>query len=187
MKDCTRPAATWWKSPLITSMWDKPPDCLMFTNKYKWRFQSVASHLSMLFTQMYAGDGLRTLVLASKDLDESYMKEWRKRHNEASTAMEDREERLEELYEEIEKDMTVITLVHVEYFVVFAVSQHYGESSSLVCSCWEQQLWRTNCKTACRRLLSNWPKLTSKSGCWLETNRVNTVLNSKENSSKFNF
>lgn len=62
---------------------------------------------------MYAGDGLRTLVLAFKNLEENYMEEWRKRHNEASTAMEGREERLEELYEEIEKDMTVTHLVHV--------------------------------------------------------------------------
>ncbi|RVE65591.1 hypothetical protein OJAV_G00118000 [Oryzias javanicus] len=63
---------------------------------------------------MYAGDGLRTLVLASKDLDESYMQEWRKRHNEASTALDGREERLEELYEEIEKDMTLLGATAVE-------------------------------------------------------------------------
>lgn len=57
--------------------------------------------------QEYAGDGLRTLVLAYKDLEESYMEGWRQRHHEASTAMEGREERLDELYEEIEKDMIV--------------------------------------------------------------------------------
>jgi len=57
--------------------------------------------------QEYAGDGLRTLVLAYKDLDESYMDEWKLRHHEASTAMDDREERLDQLYEEIEKDLMV--------------------------------------------------------------------------------
>lgn len=57
--------------------------------------------------QEYAGDGLRTLVLAYKDLDEDYMNDWKRRHHEASTAMGDREERLEELYEEIEKDLMV--------------------------------------------------------------------------------
>lgn len=35
------------------------------------------------------------------------MEEWTKRHHEASTALEGREERLDELYEEIEKDMIV--------------------------------------------------------------------------------
>ncbi|XP_037547990.1 phospholipid-transporting ATPase ID [Nematolebias whitei] len=62
----------------------------------------------------YAGDGLRTLVLAYKDLEESYMEGWRQRHHEASTAMEGREERLDELYEEIEKDMILLGATAVE-------------------------------------------------------------------------
>lgn len=35
------------------------------------------------------------------------MEEWTQRHHEASTALDGREERLDELYEEIEKDMIV--------------------------------------------------------------------------------
>uniref|UniRef100_A0A1A8QH51 Phospholipid-transporting ATPase n=1 Tax=Nothobranchius rachovii TaxID=451742 RepID=A0A1A8QH51_9TELE len=62
----------------------------------------------------YAGDGLRTLVLAYKDLEESYMEGWRQRHHEASTALEGREERLDELYEEIEKDMILLGATAVE-------------------------------------------------------------------------
>lgn len=34
---------------------------------------------------------------------------WIKRHHEANTALEDREEKLDELYEETEKDMLVST------------------------------------------------------------------------------
>ena len=55
----------------------------------------------------YAGEGLRTLVLAYKDLDSGYMEEWRRRHHEASVAMDQREEKLDLLYEEIEKDLQV--------------------------------------------------------------------------------
>nr|XP_015832034.2 phospholipid-transporting ATPase ID [Nothobranchius furzeri] len=62
----------------------------------------------------YAGDGLRTLVLAYKDLEESYMEGWTQRHHEASTALEGREERLDELYEEIEKDMILLGATAVE-------------------------------------------------------------------------
>uniref|UniRef100_A0A4W6C7V4 Phospholipid-transporting ATPase n=1 Tax=Lates calcarifer TaxID=8187 RepID=A0A4W6C7V4_LATCA len=62
----------------------------------------------------YAGDGLRTLVLAYKDLDEDYMDDWKKRHHEASTAMDGREERLDELYEEIEKDLQLLGATAVE-------------------------------------------------------------------------
>ncbi|KAM4532174.1 phospholipid-transporting ATPase ID-like [Fundulus diaphanus] len=62
----------------------------------------------------YAGDGLRTLVLAYKDLEESYMGRWMERHHEVSTAMEGREEGLDELYEEIEKDLMLLGATAVE-------------------------------------------------------------------------
>lgn len=42
------------------------------------------------------------------------MEDWKRRHHEASTTMDDREERLDELYEEIEKDLMVSP--PVEYF-----------------------------------------------------------------------
>ncbi|KAM9338399.1 phospholipid-transporting ATPase ID-like [Symphorus nematophorus] len=62
----------------------------------------------------YAGDGLRTLALAYKDLDESYIEDWKQRHHEASIAMDGREERLDELYEEIEKDLLLLGATAVE-------------------------------------------------------------------------
>uniref|UniRef100_A0A3Q2EIR5 Phospholipid-transporting ATPase n=1 Tax=Cyprinodon variegatus TaxID=28743 RepID=A0A3Q2EIR5_CYPVA len=62
----------------------------------------------------YAGDGLRTLVLAYKDLDEHYMQRWMDRHHKYSTAMEGREEKLDELYEEIEKDLMLLGATAVE-------------------------------------------------------------------------
>ncbi|XP_077593594.1 phospholipid-transporting ATPase ID-like isoform X2 [Stigmatopora nigra] len=62
----------------------------------------------------YAGDGLRTLVLAYKHLDEGHVEEWMARHHLASTAMEDREDKLEELYEEMEKDMLLLGATAVE-------------------------------------------------------------------------
>ncbi|TMS08782.1 Phospholipid-transporting ATPase ID [Larimichthys crocea] len=62
----------------------------------------------------YAGEGLRTLALAYKDLDESFMDEWKQRHHEASTALVEREEKLDELYEEIEKDLLLLGATAVE-------------------------------------------------------------------------
>ncbi|KAJ8414854.1 hypothetical protein AAFF_G00023770 [Aldrovandia affinis] len=62
----------------------------------------------------FAGEGLRTLALAYKELDEEYFVLWRERHHEASTAIEDRDERLDELYEEIEKDMILLGATAVE-------------------------------------------------------------------------
>ncbi|XP_034458538.1 phospholipid-transporting ATPase ID [Hippoglossus hippoglossus] len=62
----------------------------------------------------YAGDGLRTLALAYKDIDKSYMEDWKQRHHEASTAMDGREEMLDELYEEMEKDLMLLGATAVE-------------------------------------------------------------------------
>ncbi|NXW11315.1 AT8B2 ATPase, partial [Fregetta grallaria] len=55
----------------------------------------------------FAGEGLRTLVVAYKNLDEDYFRDWIRCHHEASTALEGREDKLSELYEDIEKDLIV--------------------------------------------------------------------------------
>uniref|UniRef100_A0A8C5LT17 Phospholipid-transporting ATPase n=1 Tax=Leptobrachium leishanense TaxID=445787 RepID=A0A8C5LT17_9ANUR len=62
----------------------------------------------------FAGEGLRTLVLAYKDLDKGYFSDWKKRHHKASTSLEDREGQLGELYEEIEKDLKLIGASAIE-------------------------------------------------------------------------
>ncbi|XP_039399383.1 phospholipid-transporting ATPase ID-like isoform X2 [Mauremys reevesii] len=62
----------------------------------------------------FAGEGLRTLVVAYKNLQEDYFQEWQKRHHEASTALDGREEKLSELYEEIEKDLMLLGATAIE-------------------------------------------------------------------------
>lgn len=57
--------------------------------------------------QEYAGEGLRTLLLAYKDLDEEYYEEWAERRLQASLAQDCREDRLASVYEEVENDMVV--------------------------------------------------------------------------------
>ncbi|MBN3324159.1 AT8B5 ATPase, partial [Atractosteus spatula] len=61
----------------------------------------------LIISLEFAGEGLRTLVLAGKDLDESYFEDWKQRHHEASVALDGREEKLDELYEEIETDLMI--------------------------------------------------------------------------------
>lgn len=46
-------------------------------------------------------------MVAYKTLEEDYFQDWIRRHHEASTALEGREDKLSELYEEIEKDLMV--------------------------------------------------------------------------------
>ncbi|MEE6503137.1 hypothetical protein FKM82_004751 [Ascaphus truei] len=62
----------------------------------------------------FAGEGLRTLALAYKDLSEDYLRWWLKIHHEASTALENREERVSAVYEEIESNMMLLGATAIE-------------------------------------------------------------------------
>jgi len=57
--------------------------------------------------QEFAGEGLRTLALAYKDLDEEYFEVWLKKLLFVSTGIENREDQLALLYEDIEQGMKV--------------------------------------------------------------------------------
>lgn len=57
--------------------------------------------------QEFAGEGLRTLAIAYRDLDDKYFREWHKRLEDANTSTDERDERIAGLYEEIEKDLMV--------------------------------------------------------------------------------
>lgn len=57
--------------------------------------------------QDYASEGLRTLMVAYRELDEAFFQDWSKRHNEACLSLENRESRLSSIYEEVEKDLMV--------------------------------------------------------------------------------
>ncbi|RXN21327.1 phospholipid-transporting ATPase ID-like protein [Labeo rohita] len=81
------------------------------------RLHPSASKLMEVTTEHlneYAGEGLRTLALAYKDLDEDKFEEWKERHHKASTALEDREAKLDAIYEEIEKDLMLLGASAVE-------------------------------------------------------------------------
>ncbi|KAK2901726.1 phospholipid-transporting ATPase ID-like [Channa argus] len=81
------------------------------------RLHSSCSKLMDVTTEHlneFAGEGLRTLALAYKDLDEEYFNQWKQRHHEASTALDDRESKLDQLYEEIEKDLLLLGATAIE-------------------------------------------------------------------------
>ncbi|XP_062367174.1 phospholipid-transporting ATPase ID [Cinclus cinclus] len=62
----------------------------------------------------YAGEGLRTLVLAYRDLEESYYKDWSKRLHRAGSVLEAREDYLARLYDEVEHDMMLLGATAIE-------------------------------------------------------------------------
>ena len=63
----------------------------------------TAKHL-----ELFAVEGLRTLCIAQKVLTEEQYHEFRKEHDVAATALENREEKLEEVADKIERDLTLL-------------------------------------------------------------------------------
>ncbi|RMD43517.1 hypothetical protein DV735_g1625, partial [Chaetothyriales sp. CBS 134920] len=58
--------------------------------------------------EMFAREGLRTLCVAEKDIDEAFYHEWSKDHDFAAQALQDREARLEEVSDRIERDLMLL-------------------------------------------------------------------------------
>uniref|UniRef100_A0A7E4ZYG2 Phospholipid-transporting ATPase n=1 Tax=Panagrellus redivivus TaxID=6233 RepID=A0A7E4ZYG2_PANRE len=62
----------------------------------------------------FASDGLRTLCVAYKDVEEEYCKQWMAKLKEASLDRYNKEERVDEVYEEIEKDLILLGATAIE-------------------------------------------------------------------------
>ncbi|CAH2087058.1 unnamed protein product [Euphydryas editha] len=62
----------------------------------------------------FAGEGLRTLALAWRPLEERGFAEWKRRHQAAALALRDRDERLDAIYEEIETDLILMGVTAIE-------------------------------------------------------------------------
>lgn len=58
--------------------------------------------------EMFAREGLRTLCIACKELDEEAYQAWNKEHDLAAAAIVDREDKLEAVSDAIERDLTLI-------------------------------------------------------------------------------
>lgn len=62
----------------------------------------------------FAGEGLRTLAIAYRDLDDKYFNEWLTMLEDANTATDERDERIAVLYEEIERDLMLLGATAIE-------------------------------------------------------------------------
>jgi phospholipid-translocating ATPase len=58
--------------------------------------------------ETFANEGLRTLCIAERELSWDYYRDWAKRYEEASSALQDREEKMEMVMEEIECDLVLV-------------------------------------------------------------------------------
>ncbi|KAK9443109.1 phospholipid-translocating P-type ATPase domain-containing protein [Metarhizium brunneum] len=65
--------------------------------------RNTAEHL-----EMFAREGLRTLCIARKDLTEEEYRHWKKEHDAAASALENREEKLENVADMIEQELYLL-------------------------------------------------------------------------------
>ena len=65
--------------------------------------KATAEHL-----EMFAREGLRTLCIAQKELDEDEYQAWNKEHDLAAAAIVDREDKLERVSDIMERDLTLL-------------------------------------------------------------------------------
>ena len=85
----------------------KGADSIIYSRLKKGEQQELrrgtAEHL-----EMFAREGLRTLCIAQKELDEREYQEWNKEHDLAAAAIVDREDKLEVVSDAIERDLTLL-------------------------------------------------------------------------------
>jgi len=84
------------------------------------------------YLQTYAEDGLRTLILAQKEVDPEYYDNWSRQYNEAQVSMVDRQAKMDEVSENIELDFTLIGSTAIEDKLqeeVGEVIQHIKEAN----------------------------------------------------------
>ncbi|XP_043482103.1 phospholipid-transporting ATPase ID isoform X2 [Leptopilina heterotoma] len=62
----------------------------------------------------FAGEGLRTLCLSVRDINECFFNDWKQRHHDAALSNENRDDKLDAIYEEIERDMTLLGTTAIE-------------------------------------------------------------------------
>ncbi|XP_069766869.1 phospholipid-transporting ATPase ID isoform X2 [Narcine bancroftii] len=117
----------------------------------------------------FAGEGLRTLVLAYRDLDEAYFKRWQKMHDHASTALDNHDEQLSALYEEIEQDLMLLGATAVEDKLQEGVSDTIANLTLANVKIWvltgDKQETAVNIGYSCNMLTDDMNEIFVISGC----------------------
>ncbi|XP_058440775.1 probable phospholipid-transporting ATPase IM isoform X3 [Marmota monax] len=93
-------------------LYSKGADTILFEKLHpsnKGLLSLTSDHLSE-----FAGEGLRTLAIAYRELDDKYFQEWHKMLEDANAAMDKRDERISGLYEEIESDLMLLGATAIE-------------------------------------------------------------------------
>ncbi|XP_005401072.1 PREDICTED: phospholipid-transporting ATPase FetA-like isoform X2 [Chinchilla lanigera] len=72
------------------------------------------NNMTMEHLDDFATEGLRTLMVAYRELDAAFFQSWSHKHSAAYWSLEDRENKLSVVYEEIEKDLMLLGATAIE-------------------------------------------------------------------------
>uniref|UniRef100_A0A914VDH4 Phospholipid-transporting ATPase n=1 Tax=Plectus sambesii TaxID=2011161 RepID=A0A914VDH4_9BILA len=107
----------------------------------------------------FATEGLRTLCLAVKPITDKYWEKWQKRQQDASVALENRQDLLDAIYEEIETDMTLIGATAIEDKLQDGVPETIANLAAANIKIWvltgDKQETAINIGYSCRLLTEN--------------------------------
>ena len=76
--------------------------------------QDAAKSKTQEHLDKFAMDGLRTLVLGVRELSQEQFDDWKAEHHQAAIAIENRDDKLDAVYNMIEKDLTLIGATAIE-------------------------------------------------------------------------
>lgn len=85
----------------------KGADLIIYSRLRKDGHQKLLEKTA-LHLEQYATEGLRTLCIAHKELSWSEYESWHAKHAEAAAAIENREEKMEEVADQIERDLVLL-------------------------------------------------------------------------------
>jgi len=85
----------------------KGADSMIYSRLAKGQQQELRKATAEIL-EVFAREGLRTLCVAERDLTEEYYQDWSRDHDFAAQALQNREERLEEVADRIERDLMLI-------------------------------------------------------------------------------
>ena len=76
--------------------------------------QDAAKRRTQEHLDKFATDGLRTLVLGVRELSQEQFDDWKAEHHQAAIALENRDEKLDAVYNMIERDLSLIGATAIE-------------------------------------------------------------------------
>lgn len=118
----------------------------------------------------FAGEGLRTLCLAKKELDASVYERWRERYHDAVTSLENREDKVSEVYEEIEQQLILVGTTAIEDKLQDGVPQCIANLAAANIKLWvltgDKQETAINIGYSCQLLTDEMVDIFTVEGNW---------------------